>query len=74
VLAIVAHDLRNPLNAIVMNANLVRIVSADAECAKAGEGIARAATRMNRLIQDLLDVAMIETERISIDPARIVVE
>jgi PAS domain S-box-containing protein len=54
VLAIVAHDLRNPLSTIAMQAELLRRcaqprASADAI---AGETIQRAATRMGSLIKD----------------------
>ena len=52
VLGVVAHDLRNPLNAIVLQASLIR-----------AEPISRAAKRMNRMIQDLLDVARLEAGR-----------
>lgn len=62
IMGIVAHDLRNPLSAIFMNAELAR--------QRAGEpaaAIERAANRMNRLIQDLLDVTTIEAGRLSIE-------
>jgi PAS domain S-box-containing protein len=68
VLSIVAHDLRNPLGTILMQAELLRRRGAIDESAsrKAGEVIGRSATRMNRLIQDLLDVARMEGGRLSI--------
>jgi PAS domain S-box-containing protein len=68
VLGIVAHDLRNPLGTIVMQTTLMR-----AEAAKPGrrwqkpiDAIERAAWRMNRLIQDLLDVTRAEAGRFTI--------
>ncbi|HET9106273.1 MAG TPA: PAS domain-containing sensor histidine kinase [Steroidobacteraceae bacterium] len=65
VLGIVAHDLRNPLDTIVMQAMLLRRRGGEPE------RIERAASRINRLIQDLLDVTRIEAGRLSIDPARV---
>jgi len=79
VLSIVAHDLRNPLGTILMQAELLRRRRAvdEAGTRKAGDVIARSATRMNRLIQDLLDVARMEGGHLSIErvsvPARTVI-
>ncbi|MGZ3456299.1 MAG: sensor histidine kinase, partial [Polyangiales bacterium] len=56
VLGIVAHDLRNPLNTIILNSRLLQRAT-DQE---APTRIHRAAHRMNRLIQDLLDVSRLE--------------
>lgn len=69
VLGIVAHDLRNPLGTILMQAALLRHLSpqADGPPRKAAERIERAGTRMNRLIQDLLDVTCIEAGRLCIE-------
>ncbi|HWU89152.1 MAG TPA: PAS domain S-box protein [Kofleriaceae bacterium] len=73
VLGIVAHDLRNPLNGILLYANLLR--SHPAECQRrspdAAEAIERAATRMSRLIEDLLDVTRMESGRLSVEQARV---
>ncbi len=64
VLGIVAHDLRNPLNTIVLYTNLLkRNLSIDHAEDSPVAAIARAATRMNRLIQDLLDVSRLEAGR-----------
>jgi PAS domain S-box-containing protein len=62
VLAVVAHDLRNPLAAIVMQASTLVRRTPDLERRNqhAAERIARAATQMDHLIQDLLDVAQVE--------------
>jgi PAS domain S-box-containing protein len=62
-LAIVSHDLRNPLSAISMSAEALRLViPADLAktCSKQLETIARSTRRMDRLISDLLDVASID--------------
>jgi PAS domain S-box-containing protein len=70
VLGIVAHDLRNPLAAILMQAELLREPGADTYRLphKAAESILRSATRMNRLIEDLLDVTLLEQSRLAVDP------
>jgi signal transduction histidine kinase len=73
VLSIVAHDLRNPLSTILLNAAALKRDGPDPErrAEKRGEAIRRAATRMNRLIQDLLDVAVMESGQLTIEPARL---
>ncbi len=63
VLAIVSHDLRNPLHTIVLSASyLSEVFLADLPDAalQQTEIIRRAVDRANRLIQDLLDVSRIE--------------
>ena len=70
VLAVVAHDLRNPLSTILMSARLLQEPAGDdsALAAKHGGRIVRAATRMEDLIEDLLDLAAIEAGRLAVDP------
>jgi signal transduction histidine kinase len=56
-LAVVAHDLRNPLNLVMMTTQLVADTEPSGEKRDQLVGvILRAAQRMNRLIEDLLDV------------------
>jgi PAS domain S-box-containing protein len=70
VLAIVSHDLRNPLQAITLSAAHLTTV-----CAKgrpdAGrkliDGIRQAADRMTALIRDLLDVGRIDAHQLEVD-------
>lgn len=71
VLAVVSHDLRNPLNAIVASAGgLLRLNLDDNPRAlrvrKSAEVIQRSAERMARLIGDLIDFASIQAGRLSI--------
>lgn len=64
-LGIVSHDLRNPLTTIALSAELL----ADAAPAQQNEyidTIRTAAKSMQRLIQDLLDVARVEAGRLSV--------
>jgi signal transduction histidine kinase len=68
VLAIVSHDLRNPLNIIAMSVNLL-----DSPLAESRRGaqlgiIRRAVAGMNRLIGDLMDVTQITSGKLAIDP------
>jgi signal transduction histidine kinase len=65
VLGIVAHDLRNPLHVITLNAQNIAEATTDATKEDALEVI-RAAARMNRLLTDLLDVARIESKTLRI--------
>jgi signal transduction histidine kinase/CheY-like chemotaxis protein len=63
-LAIVSHDLRNPLSAIMMNADLTKARLEAGKPERAGQAvdaILLAAERMDALIHDLLDAASIES-------------
>ena len=67
-LAVVAHDLRNPLGVISMTAALVKeLNSADPAVVGRMEAIERSTTQMNRLIQDLLDAARIDAGKLKLD-------
>src|SRR5438477_3872765 len=70
VLAVVAHDLRNPLNTVTMAVSLM-LESTPPERVqerRQAEIVRRAADRMNRMIQDLLDVKRMESGRLTLDP------
>jgi PAS domain S-box-containing protein len=69
-LGVVAHDLRNPLGMILMHAGLLQRGASRAS----GQAIERAGNRMNRLIQDLLEVARMEAGNLAIDPGRLSTE
>jgi signal transduction histidine kinase len=67
VLKIVSHDLRNPLSTIAMSADLMLEMDMSPEQrAKQLAIIKRAGERMNRLVQDLLDVAKLEAGGMSV--------
>jgi len=70
VLGIVAHDLRNPLNAIILHAALIH-KRGDEQQQRRSESIERSARRMDRLIQDLLDVTRMESGHLTIDQTRV---
>ncbi len=67
--AVVSHDLKNPLNVIQMQAALLRSIAgadADERAARLHAGvdrIQRSVSRMDTLIHDLLDLAKIEAGR-----------
>jgi len=61
VLAIVSHDLRNPLNAVMLAASMLKMTEGiGAEESEQLDIIDISAKRMRRLIEDLLDVARLE--------------
>jgi signal transduction histidine kinase len=80
VLSVVSHDLRNPLNTILLAAETLKDDGTPAEIREKGlSAITRAAARMNRMISDLLDVNSIEAGRLAInalpqDPLSVVAE
>lgn len=67
-LAMVSHDLRNPLNAVSLTVKAMRRASRDARTEKQAARIERATERMDRLIDDLLDAAKIEAGVLRVDP------
>ena len=69
VLAVVAHDLRNPLNTMTMALSLMLDATPveQVQERRQVEIVRRAADRMNRMIQDLLDVRRMESGRLSIE-------
>lgn len=68
VLRIVAHDLRNPLGTILMAADLLGELSMTEESrSKQAAIVKRTGARMNRLIQDLLNVARMDTGRLTVE-------
>ena len=73
VLGVVSHDLRNPLSAIAMCAKVLRDDRGRMDAEERESlltTIVQSADWMNRLIQDLLDVASIEAGRLSLERGR----
>jgi signal transduction histidine kinase len=66
-LSVVSHDLRNPLNVITVGVASLRRGVPDDRRATFLEKIRRAADRMNRLIEDLLDVTRLDSGSIALD-------
>jgi signal transduction histidine kinase len=75
VLGIVAHDLRNPLAAIRLEASFLcrTELTSDSRSRSldSAEAITRSATRMDRLIQDLLDVTRMDAGKLAIEQSRL---
>ncbi|MDQ6689737.1 MAG: PAS domain S-box protein [Gemmatimonadota bacterium] len=69
ILAVVAHDLRNPLNTVTMAISLMLETTPveRTQERRQQEIVRRAADRMNRMIQDLLEVKRMEAGRLTID-------
>ena len=64
-LGIVSHDLRNPLTKIALSADLLAAAPPE-EHAELIETVRSSARQMQRLIQDLLDVARMESGRLTV--------
>ncbi len=77
-LAVVSHDLRNPLNAISIAASSLEWGSPGAEpderITKRAATIRRAVARMDRLLSDLLDLASIDAGKLKLQTAPHAVE
>jgi signal transduction histidine kinase len=73
-LGMVSHDLRNLLNGIVMGVGLLSLQTPEGESGnrirKDAERIQGYATRMARLIGDLVDVVSIDAGRLAVTPVR----
>jgi two-component system, chemotaxis family, sensor kinase Cph1 len=71
-IAVVSHDLKNPLSAILMQAeSMLKRASVGSEeslhlLRVGAERIGRSATHMKALIEDLLDLARIDTQRFTL--------
>ena len=72
ILGIVSHDLRNPLSAIAMCGSALdeSLSTADDGVRYMVDTIRQSADWMNRLIQDLLDIASIETGHLAMERHR----
>jgi PAS domain S-box-containing protein len=73
VLAIVSHDLRNPINAILLSATILQEFAPEAlgpRETRTVEVIRRSAEQMNTLLQDLVEVASLEGGRPAITRER----
>ena len=71
-LAMLAHELRNPLAPLVTAAELLRLRSPDHPILqRQGEVIGRQVRLMKRLLDDLLDVSRITRGKVKLSPARL---
>jgi len=65
-LATVSHDLRAPLQSIMTSTALLSLKDLDGESNECIEIAGASASRMNRMIDDLLDVSTLEFDRLSV--------
>jgi len=75
ILGVVSHDLRNPLTTVTMKATMIdRLAAADdtgERIRKQASGIVGSVEQMTRMVQDLLDLAKIESgQLLAIEPER----
>jgi PAS domain S-box-containing protein len=68
-MAVVSHDLRNPLNAIMLGAAAIERDPGNAVATAAT--ITRSAARMARLIEDLVDLSSIHAGRLAVSPTEV---
>jgi PAS domain S-box-containing protein len=68
ILAIVSHDLRNPLNIVAMSVAMLQTPLEESRRIAQLGIIRRAVAGMNRLIGDLMDVTQVTAGRLAIDP------
>jgi PAS domain S-box-containing protein len=74
-LGVVAHDLRNPLGVVLMQARTLERGAVKGERQqKMGASIEHAARRMDRLIRDLLDVTLLEAKAMTLQRSRLQAE
>jgi PAS domain S-box-containing protein len=66
-LAVVAHDLRSPLQAIELSSYMIASDPAGPKVIRLVEGIQSIASRMKRLVHDLLDGAALDNGRLSLE-------
>jgi signal transduction histidine kinase len=71
--AVVAHDMRQPLATIQLSDELLGKLSPDEEGAKALRRITLSTRRLLRMVEDLTDVSLFESGRLRIHPEKVVV-
>ena len=65
-MAVVSHDLRSPLGVVALTAEMMGTMAAG-DAPAAGERLARAATTMQRLVDDLLDMEAMNRGALKLD-------
>jgi PAS domain S-box-containing protein len=66
-LGIVSHDLRAPVNTILLGAALLAQTARDPRTSKVAQRIELAGARVKRLIEDILDLARFEGSKVTLD-------
>jgi signal transduction histidine kinase len=68
VLAVVSHDLKNPLEAVLLSASLLLRSPESPRVRRYAEALQRSAGRMDRLIRELLDLSRMDAGRFRVEP------
>jgi signal transduction histidine kinase len=71
ILAVVAHDLRNPLATVLMASSILKESELGKENLMMVDRISRAGDRMEKLVRDLLDWSAIESGRLAIQRVKV---
>jgi two-component system, sensor histidine kinase and response regulator len=69
-IAVLGHDLRTPLSAIMHGAELIQLLSKDTKVADTAKRIYSSGDRMEKMVRQLLDVAQLRSGGLSISKAR----
>lgn len=69
--SLVVHDLRQPLNVILLYAKLLEQAKSDAEVRDASYNISLSAERLSRMVHDLLDLSRLEVGQLPLRRERI---
>src|SRR5690606_33547465 len=64
--SVVAHDLRQPLNTIVLFAQHILRRERDADTRRAAERVVAAGQRLSRMIGDLMDLSRLDARRLEL--------
>ena len=67
--AVLSHDLRNPLSAVMNGANLLPMLTRDEKVLNTAGRIRSSGARMVRMVEQLLDIARVRGGRIEMRPA-----
>ncbi|MEP7260003.1 MAG: hybrid sensor histidine kinase/response regulator [Usitatibacter sp.] len=68
--AVLSHDLRNPLSAVMNGANLLPMLSSDEKIVNTATRIRSSGARMSRMVEQLLDIARVRGGRLEMKPAK----
>ena len=68
--AVLGHDLRNPLAAVLNGAELLLLMPGDKKVATVASRIRSSARRMEKMVSQLLDVARIRAGGVALEPGR----
>ncbi len=69
--SLVAHDLKQPINAIVLTSDLMLRADLDDKTRDRVGRVRTSAKRLSRMVDDLKDASLIEAHHLRLDPARV---